>query len=66
MGYVKKLLLLVMLSGVIITAGCTKLQTSNASACVIPFDYGDEGVNAQNARALLVHYCLCKDARACD
>lgn len=47
-------------------AGCTKLQISNASACLVPFDYGDEGVNDQNAKALLIHYCLCKDENACQ
>lgn len=66
MGYVKKLLLLVMLSGVIITAGCMKLQTTNASACLIPFDYNDVGVNAQNARALLLYYCICEDQSKCE
>ena len=45
--------------------GCTTWQASNASACVIPFDYGDEGVNDANAKALLLHYCICKDEKAC-
>ena len=46
-------------------AGCTTWQTSNASACLVPFDYGDDGVNDQNARALLIHYCICRDEKAC-
>lgn len=46
-------------------SGCKTYQASNASACVIPFDYGDTGVNDKNARALLIHYCICKDERAC-
>ncbi len=46
-------------------AGCANFNASNASACVVPFDYGDEGVNDQNARALLIHYCICKDEKAC-
>lgn len=45
--------------------GCKTYQTSNNSACIIPFDYSDEGVNDENARALLIHYCLCKDPKAC-
>ena len=55
------MLLVMMMLG----AGCTTWQTSSAGACAVPFDYGDEGVNAQNARALLIHYCLCKDEKAC-
>lgn len=46
-------------------AGCAGFKASNASACVIPFDYGDGGVNDQNAKALLMYYCLCKDEHAC-
>ena len=45
--------------------GCTTLQTSSASVCLIPFDYADEGINEQNARALLLYYCLCKNEKAC-
>lgn len=47
-------------------AGCTKLQISNTSACQVPFDYADEGVNEQNARALLMYYCICEDEKACQ
>ncbi len=47
-------------------SGCTKsLTNSNTSACLIPFDYGDDGVNERNARGLLMHYCLCHDNGAC-
>ena len=46
--------------------GCKTFQASNASACRVGFDYQDPGVNEQNARALLVHYCLCNRASACD
>ena len=46
--------------------GCARLQVSNASTCAIPFDYSDEGVNEQNARGLLIHYCLCKDENLCE
>lgn len=46
--------------------GCTKSQmVRTESVCRISFDYGDEGVNDQNARALLIHYCLCKDEKQC-
>lgn len=48
-----------------LTACQTYPKASNASVCVIPFDYGDTGANATNKRALLLHYCLCKDERAC-
>ena len=54
-----------LLMGMMLGGGCTKLQVSNASACLVPFDYADEGVNEQNARALLMYYCICKDARMC-
>ena len=64
----KNFLILLKLSiGLLVMGACApKTYISNASACLIPFDYGDEGVNAQNARALLVHYCLCKDEKACE
>lgn len=45
--------------------GCARLQVTNASACRVGFDYADEGVNNQNARALLEHYCLCVDDKLC-
>lgn len=45
--------------------GCKTLKASNTSACRVAFDYQDPGVNDQNARALLVHYCLCVDERGC-
>lgn len=43
-----------------------KTYISNASACLIPFDYNDLGVNAQNARALLLYYCICEDHKKCE
>ena len=45
--------------------GCKTFQASNAAACRVEFDYADPGVNEQNARALLVHYCLCRNAQPC-
>ncbi len=54
-----------LLAGMMLSAGCATWRASNASACLVPFDYTDENVNDQNARALLIHYCLCKDERAC-
>lgn len=49
-----------------VAVGCTKsVMVQTDSVCHIPFDYGDEGVNVQNARALLIHYCLCKDEKPC-
>lgn len=61
-------LLLQMLAGclmMMLLTGCKTFQASNASACVIPFDYGDAGANMTNKRALLIHYCLCKDESVC-
>lgn len=58
-------MLLVCLSAMFAT-GCQTLKASNATACAINFDYKDTGVNDQNARALLVHYCICKDKKACE
>ena len=46
-------------------SGCATSVGSNASACQIVFDYRDPGVNERNARALLVHYCLCHNPRIC-
>lgn len=45
---------------------CKTYQTTNASACLIPFDYKDVGANIQNKRALLIHYCICKDESVCN
>lgn len=63
--YSKLVIGCMLLMGMMLGGGCTKLQVSNASACLVPFDYADEGVNEQNARALLMYYCVCKDARMC-
>ncbi len=46
-------------------AGCSTFPASKAPACRVDFDYRDPGVNEQNARALLVHYCLCIDGAPC-
>lgn len=43
-----------------------KTYINNASACLVPFDYNDVGVNAQNARALLLYYCICEDRSKCE
>ncbi len=53
--------------GCLLTAcGINLNKPSNLPACRIAFDYKDTGVNDQNARALLVHYCLCVDAQRCN
>ena len=49
----------------ILTAGCSTLRTTNASACLVPFDYSDTGTNAQNKRAMLAFYCICVDESPC-
>ena len=46
-------------------SGCETVQITNATACEVGFDYKDKGVNNQNARALLVHYCICHDNKLC-
>ena len=45
--------------------GCKTAPVTNATACEVGFDYKDTGVNERNARALLAHYCICKDKSAC-
>lgn len=47
-------------------SGCKTWRASNATACRVGFDYKDPGVNDQNARALLTHYCLCVNPRPCQ
>ena len=47
-------------------SGCKTWRASNATACRVGFDYKDPGVNDQNARALLKHYCLCKGSPVCQ
>lgn len=46
--------------------GCKTLTVTNATACEVGFDYKDPNVNEQNARALLTHYCICKDEKLCQ
>ena len=67
MEFVKRYLIRICLicSMCFIISGCKTFQASNASACAIPFDYGDSGANIANKRALLIHYCLCKDESVC-
>lgn len=60
--YLITLLICLMMTSV---SGCKTFQASNASACKVGFDYKDPGVNDTNARALLVHYCLCVDEKLC-
>lgn len=45
--------------------GCKTVNVSNTTACQVGFDYSDNGVNEQNARALLSHYCICYDEELC-
>lgn len=47
-------------------SGCRTWGASNATACRVGFDYTDTGVNDQNARALLKHYCICVDEALCE
>ena len=53
------LLALIVCLAVLCGNGCKTFRSSNASACRVGFDYADTGVNERNARALLVHYCIC-------
>ena len=47
-------------------SGCATFPATNRTACYVGFDYTDEGVNDQNARALLKHYCICVDEALCE
>ena len=47
-------------------SGCKTLNTTNATACHVGFDYADTSVNDRNARALLKHYCICFDDKLCN
>lgn len=44
---------------ILFAAGCTKLTANREDVCRINFDYTDNGINDQNAYALLEYYCLC-------
>lgn len=61
----KSLMLFTVCLLTMLVGSCKSYQTSNASVCQIPFDYGDKGVNDTNARGLLIYYCLCKDETPC-
>lgn len=65
MEFAKRFLIGICLVSCVFFAGCKTFQASNASACNVGFDYKDPGVNDTNARALLVHYCLCVDDKLC-
>ena len=59
--------ILIMCVTLLLTAcGISSNRRSNAPACMVGFDYKDEGVNDTNARALLSHYCLCVEAKFCQ
>lgn len=49
-----------------VLTGCKTVTVSNTTACHVGFDYDDKGVNEQNAKALLAHYCICFDETICD
>jgi hypothetical protein len=53
------------IASVLFLAGCASVSHSKGSICHIPFDYADDGLNAQNVKGLLLYYCLCVDEEPC-
>lgn len=49
-----------------VVSGCRTIDVTNATACHVGFDYYDTGANDQNVKALMAHYCICVDSKACE
>lgn len=64
-GLTALLIICVIIMLTILIGGCATLRTTNASACLVPFDYEDTGANEQNKRAMLAFYCICVDESPC-
>lgn len=64
-GLTALLIICVIIVAMILIGGCATLRTTNASACLVPFDYEDTGANEQNKRAMLAFYCICVDESPC-
>ena len=64
-GLTALLIIYAIIVATILIGGCATLRTTNASACLVPFDYEDTGANEQNKRAMLAFYCICVDESPC-
>lgn len=54
----KLIILLIVLLPMTFATGCRTIK-NNHTTCYVGFDYKDKGVNDQNVKALVRHYCLC-------